>query len=110
MTPSGNFGAVVDGTTYVVLSAEMPSAMVNSLIDGSLLRTNLLSIGDVMRRLATHTLATLLLVAISIPLAAQQNGLPATPPAMPAKLAPTGPVTPNPVWEKKFQDEVKTLD
>ena len=78
------------------------------MIIGSRLSTNLLSFGDDMRCLSARVLLALAIIAI--PLDAQQNAAPATPPAMPAKLAPTGPVTPNPVWEKKFQDEVKTLE
>ncbi|MEO5814186.1 MAG: heme-binding domain-containing protein [Gemmatimonadaceae bacterium] len=64
-----------------------------------------------MRRLPAHALFILVTVgAVSRPLDAQQNAQPTAPPAMPAKLAPSGPVGPNPAWEKKFQDEVKALD
>ncbi len=61
-------------------------------------------------RIVTALWVTVAMSAAVGPVHAQQNGSPAAPPAMPAKLAPSGPVIPNPVWEKKVQEEVKPLD
>ena len=44
------------------------------------------------------------------PLQAQQPGATEPPPALPAKLAPSGRVIPNALYEQKLQSEVKALD
>ena len=60
----------------------------------------------------TRTACLIALVAHAVVvgrLAAQQPGTSAPPPAMPAPLAPSGRVIPNPVYEQKLQSEVKAL-
>lgn len=68
-----------------------------------------------MSRLSVYALSTLLITigagaAVVRPLHAQQPTVSATPPAMPAKLAPSGRVIPNALYEQKLQSEVKALD
>ena len=68
-----------------------------------------------MSRLSACALSTWLITigagaAVVSPLDAQQPAAPATPPAMPAKLAPSGRVIPNALYEQKLQGEVRALD
>ena len=68
-----------------------------------------------MLRCTAHARTTWLIAIVARalvvgPLAAQQPGASALPPAMPAPLAPTGRVIPNALYEQKLQSEVKVLD
>ena len=67
-----------------------------------------------MSRLSAFALSTLVITiwagaAVVSPLDAQQPAAQATPPAMPARLAPSGRVIPNTLYEQKLQGEVKAL-